>query len=165
MQYHLDAWQPTIPIFPMHRLIAVFDQATTAAHAALLLHDAGFERGDILVYHGRDGLTRMREGAEYSTFMQFSLALQDRTADETAGRADYERALAEGKSVVLVYCPGEDRRLRAQAILQAAGGYQMAYSCAGHAAPHCARLAHTQKRSHSPTRVGPLFFVHRAGAS
>jgi hypothetical protein len=105
--------------YPADHVVAVLASREQAQDAAAALQASGFDAEDIVLFHGREDHDTI---THHETFLShLSRLLEPVTAD--AGRRYYLDALAEGKSVLLVYAPDQDTVDRACRTLEQHGAH------------------------------------------
>jgi hypothetical protein len=102
-------------------VVAVLVTREQAENAARALQSVGFAEDDVVLLHGQDDLATIKH--KESLFAHLTRALETVTAD--AGRRLYMDALAEGRSVLLVYAPDEQAVERATTTLERHGAHHM----------------------------------------
>jgi len=114
--------------YPTNRLLAVIDDAAEAAAALAELKDAGFADRDLEILRGEEGADRMDGTGEVSGWLgrlrrAFDFTLMDQLVDF----ATYERALRDGRAVVMVHVHGDAPKVNAREILKRHGGHFINY--------------------------------------
>jgi hypothetical protein len=114
--------------YPTNRLLAVIDDAPEAAAALADLKAAGFSDRDLEILRGEEGADRMDGTGEVSGWLgrlrrAFDFTLMDQLVDF----ATYERALRDGRVVVMVHVHGDEPKAQAVAILRRHGGHFINY--------------------------------------
>jgi hypothetical protein len=114
--------------YPTNRLLAVIDEAAEAAAALADLKAAGFIDRDLEILRGEEGADRMDGTGEVSGWLgrlrrAFDFTLMDQLVDF----ATYERALRDGRAVVMVHVHGDEPKARAHQILKRHGGHFVNY--------------------------------------
>jgi hypothetical protein len=114
--------------YPTNRLLAVIDDATEAASALAELKGAGFADRDLEILRGTEGADRMDGTGEVSGWLgrlrrAFDFTLMDQLVDF----ATYERALRDGRAVVMVHVHGDAPKTTAREILKRHGGHFINY--------------------------------------
>ena len=114
--------------YPTNRLLAVIDEAAEAAAALADLKAAGFIDRDLEILRGEEGAHRMDGTGEVSGWLgrlrrAFDFTLMDQLVDF----ATYERALRDGRAVVMVHVHGDEPKARAHQILKRHGGHFVNY--------------------------------------
>ena len=94
--------------YPTNRLLAVIDDPAEAAAALAELKAAGFADRDLEILRGEEGADRMDGTGEVSGWLgrlrrAFDFTLMDQLVDF----ATYERALRDGRAVVMVHVHGD----------------------------------------------------------
>ena len=106
--------------YPTNRLLAVIDDPADAAAALAELKAAGFADRDLEILRGEEGADRMDGTGEVSGWLgrlrrAFDFTLMDQLVDF----ATYERALRDGRAVVMVHVHGDAPKEGALQILEA----------------------------------------------
>ena len=114
--------------YPTNRLVAVIDDPTAAAAAAAELQARGIATRDLEILRGDEGADRMDGTGEVSGWLgrlrrAFDFTLMDQLVDFAA----YERALRDGRSVVMVHVHGDGPKADAHVILKRHGGHFINY--------------------------------------
>jgi predicted O-methyltransferase YrrM len=114
--------------YPTNRLLAVVDDPTEAAAASAELAAAGVATRDLEILRGDEGADRMDGTGEVSGWLgrlrrAFDFTLMDQLVDF----AVYERALRDGRAVVMVHVHGDAPKVAAQRILKSHGGHFINY--------------------------------------
>ena len=114
--------------YPTNRLLAVIDDAADAAAAVAELKAAGFADRDLEILRGEEGADRMDGTGEVSGWLgrlrrAFDFTLMDQLVDF----ATYERALRDGRAVVMVHVHGDEPKAKALDIVKRHGGHFINY--------------------------------------
>ena len=114
--------------YPTNRLLAVIDDPTRAAAAMSELQTSGIATPDLEILRGDEGADRMDGRGEVSGWLgrlrrAFDFTLMDQLVDFAA----YERALRDGRAVVMVHVQGDAPKAAAHALLKAYGGHFINY--------------------------------------
>jgi len=114
--------------YPTNRLLAVLDEPTEAAAALAELAASGIATRDLEILRGDEGADRMDGTGEVSGWLgrlrrAFDFTLMDQLVDF----AVYERALRDGRAVVMVHVHGDAPKVAAQRILKGHGGHFINY--------------------------------------
>jgi hypothetical protein len=114
--------------YPTNRLLAVIDDPTAAAAATAELQICGIATPDLEILRGDEGADRMDGRGEVSGWLgrlrrAFDFTLMDQLVDFAA----YERALRDGRAVVMVHVQGDAPKAAAHAILKGHGGHFINY--------------------------------------
>lgn len=114
--------------YPTNRLLAVVDDPTEAVAAIAELAAAGVATRDLEILRGDEGADRMDGTGEMSGWLgrlrrAFDFTLMDQLVDF----AVYERALRDGRAVVMVHVHGDAPKVAAQRILKSHGGHFINY--------------------------------------
>ena len=114
--------------YPTNRLVAVIDDAAQAAAALAELKANGFADRDLDVLRGDSGADRMDGTGEVSGWLgrlrrAFDFTLMDQLVDFAA----YERALRDGRAVVMVHVRGDAPKAAAHQVLKRHGGHFINY--------------------------------------
>ena len=110
--------------YPTNRLLAVIDDPAEAAAAMAELKAAGFADRDLELLRGEEGADRMDGTGDVSGWLgrlrwAFDFTLMDQLVDLAA----YERALRDGRAVVMVHVHGDAPKATAYEILKRHGGH------------------------------------------
>lgn len=110
--------------YPTNRLLAVIDDPAEAAAAMAELKAAGFADRDLELLRGEEGADRMDGTGDVSGWLgrlrwAFDFTLMDQLVDFAA----YERALRDGRAVVMVHVHGDAPKATAYEILKRHGGH------------------------------------------
>ena len=110
--------------YPERAVLAVIDEPGAAEAAARDLREAGFDPAAITVLAGAAGAARIDGmgranglGARVRRLLAFTVM------DQLPDFVLYERALRDGRSVLMVQAPADADKRRAHAILRAHGGH------------------------------------------
>ena len=110
--------------YPNRAVVAVVNDPSAAAAAARDLEAAGFEAGAITVLEGPQGAARIDGmGRAHGLGSRLRRLLAFTVMDQLPDFVLYERALREGRSVLIVRAPGDADKRRAHEILRARGGH------------------------------------------
>jgi hypothetical protein len=114
--------------YPTNRLLAVIDDATDAAAAMAELQASGIATRDLEILRGEEGADRMDGTGEVSGWLgrlrrAFDFTLMDQLVDFAA----YERALRDGRAVVMVHVHGDAPKAKAREILKRHRGHFINY--------------------------------------
>ena len=114
--------------YPTNRLLAVIDDAAAAASALAELQTAGFATRDLDMLRGEEGADRMDGTGGVSGWLgrlrrAFDFTLMDQLVDFAA----YERALRDGRAVVMVHVHGDAPKAAAHDTLKRHGGHFINY--------------------------------------
>jgi hypothetical protein len=111
--------------YPMHRVVAVFDDPVQVDAALHDLEAASIDVSAVNVLSGREGARLLdRTGVGHGMRGRL-LRFFQRAAFENEALAAHEQALTEGRHVVYVPVKGTDERQRVVNILRRHGGYQI----------------------------------------
>src|SRR4249920_1864957 len=110
--------------YPTNRLLAVINDPAAAAAAMAELQASGVATRDLEILRGEEGADRMDGTGEVSGWLgrlrrAFDFTLMDQLVDFAA----YERALRDGRAVVMVHVHGEAPKEAAHQILKHHGGH------------------------------------------
>jgi hypothetical protein len=108
--------------------LAVIDDPAAAAAALTGLQTGGFATRDLDILRGDEGADRMDGTGEVSGWLgrlrrAFDFTLMDQLVDFAA----YERALRDGRAVVMVHVHGDGPKAAAHEILKRHGGHFINY--------------------------------------
>ncbi|MEA2548881.1 MAG: hypothetical protein QOE66_693 [Chloroflexota bacterium] len=114
--------------YPTNRLLAVVDDPAGAAAALSELKANGFAERDLELLRGEEGADRMDGTGEVSGWLgrlrrAFDFTLMDQLVDFAA----YERALRDGRAVVMVHVHGDAPKEAAHRVLKRHGGHFINY--------------------------------------
>ena len=114
--------------YPTNRLLAVIDDAADAAAVLADLKAAGFADRDLEILRGEEGADRMDGTGEVSGWLgrlrrAFDFTLMDQLVDF----ATYERALRDGRAVVMVHLHGDGPKAKALDLVKRRGGHFINY--------------------------------------
>jgi hypothetical protein len=114
--------------YPTNRLLAVFDDPAEAATALAELKAAGFADRDLEILRGAEGADRMDGTGEVSGWLSrlrraFDFTLMDQLVDF----ATYERALRDGRAVVMIHVHGDAPKETALQIVKGHRGHFVNY--------------------------------------
>jgi len=114
--------------YPTNRLLAVIDEAPQAAAALADLKASGFPDRDLDILRGEAGADRMDGTGEVAGWLgrlrrAFDFTLMDQLVDFAA----YERALRDGRAVVMVHVHGDAPKAAAHGVLNRHGGHFINY--------------------------------------
>lgn len=114
--------------YPANYLMAVLNDPAEAAAAMAELSAADFPARDLELLRGTEGAERVDGTGEVSGWLgrlrrAFDFTLMDQLVDFAA----YERALRDGRAVVMVRVHGDARKAEALAILRRHGGHFINY--------------------------------------
>jgi hypothetical protein len=114
--------------YPTNRLVAVIDDPAAAAAALAELKAKGITERDLELLRGDEGADRMDGTGEVSGWLgrlrrAFDFTLMDQLVDFAA----YERALRDGRAVVMVRVHGDGPKAVAHEVLKRHGGHFINY--------------------------------------
>jgi len=114
--------------YPTNRLLAVVDDPTEAVAAIADLTAHGIATRDLEILRGSEGADRVDGTGEVSGWLgrlrrAFDFTLMDQLVDF----AVYERALRDGRAVVMVHVHGDAPKAEAHRILKGHGGHFVNY--------------------------------------
>jgi hypothetical protein len=114
--------------YPTNRLLAVIDDPAEAAASMAELKGNGFPDRDLELLRGEEGADRMDGTGEVSGWLgrlrrAFDFTLMDQLVDFAA----YERALRDGRAVVMVHVHGDALKAVAHGILKRHRGHFINY--------------------------------------
>jgi hypothetical protein len=114
--------------YPTNRLLAVIDDPTEAGTAIAELQANGIATRDLDLLRGEEGADRVDGTGELSGWLgrlrrAFDFTLMDQLVDFAA----YERALRDGRAVVMVHVHGDAPKEAAHRILKRHRGHFMNY--------------------------------------
>lgn len=110
--------------YPDRAVVAVIDDSNAAEAAARDLEEAGFDAGAITALEGPEGAARIDGmGRAHGLGSRLRRLLAFTVMDQLPDFVLYERALRDGRSVLIVRAPGDSDKRRAHEILLAHGGH------------------------------------------
>lgn len=114
--------------YPTNRLLAVIDDPAEAAAALAELKASGFADRDLEILRGEEGADRMDGTGQVSGWLArlrraFDFTLMDQLVDFAA----YERALRDGRVVVMVHVHGDAPKDAAHQVLKRHRGHFINY--------------------------------------
>jgi hypothetical protein len=114
--------------YPTNRLLAVIDDQTAAAAAMAELTASGIASHDLELLRGEEGADRVDGTGDMSGWLgrlrrAFDFTLMDQLVDFAA----YERALRDGRAVVMVHVHGDAPKETARQGLKRHGGHFINY--------------------------------------
>ena len=110
--------------YPDRAVVAVIDDPSAAAAAARDLREAGFDAGAITVLEGQEGADRIDGmGRAHGIGSRIRRLLAFTVMDQLPDFVLYERALRDGRSVLIVRAPADADKRRAHEILRAHCGH------------------------------------------
>ncbi len=114
--------------YPTNRLLAVIDDPAEAAVAMAELEVSGIAASELDVLRGEEGADRVDGSGKVSGRLgrlrrAFDFTLMDQLVDFAA----YERALRDGRAVVMVHVHGDAPKEAAHKILKRHGGHFINY--------------------------------------
>jgi hypothetical protein len=110
--------------YPERAVLAVIDDATAAAAAVRDLREGGFDPSAITTLEGAEGAARIDGmGRAHGLRARLRRLLAFTVMDQLPDFVLYERALRDGRSVVMVRAPREAEKRRARELLRAHGGH------------------------------------------
>jgi len=122
-----DGARPIIR-YPTGWLLAVVDDADTAAQAAAAVTAAGIDPADVRVLSGADGRTAFAElGASTSPLARIIRGVQFMSMDQMPDLPAYEKGIEEGRTVIAVRPKGRPALLKAKDALAANGAHFQNY--------------------------------------
>lgn len=122
-----DVARPIIR-YPTGWLLAVVDDAATAAHAAAAVTAAGIDPADVRVLSGSDGRAAFAElGASTSPLARLIRGVQFMSMDQMPDLPAYEKGIEEGRTVIAVRPKGRPALLKARDALAENGAHFQNY--------------------------------------
>src|SRR5262245_54371845 len=110
--------------YPDRAVLAVVDDAAEAEAAMSDLQADGFAETDITLLQGPEGADRIDGmGKAHGLGSRLRRLMAFTVMDQLPDFVLYERALRDGRSVLIVHAPGDADKRRAHAILRAHGGH------------------------------------------
>jgi hypothetical protein len=114
--------------YPTNRMLAVIDDSTDAAAAMADLQTSGIAPRDLDLLRGEEGADRVDGTGEISGWLgrlrrAFDFTLMDQLVDFAA----YERALRDGRAVVMVHVHGDAPKEAVHRILKGHHGHFINY--------------------------------------
>lgn len=113
--------------YPMHRMVAVLDDAPGVQATLDGLAGRGIDSSDAVVLTGEEGVSRLDPNGEGHGLSGRLLQVLQLTAEEGDALELHHQALAEGKSLVYVKVHGEAQKDKAAEALTGASGNHLAY--------------------------------------
>jgi hypothetical protein len=114
--------------YPTNRLLAVIDDPAQAAAALADLRAAGFTDRDLEILRGEEGADRMDgTGGVAGWLGRLRRAFDFTLMDQLVDFATYERALRDGRAVIMVHVHGDAPKQQALDALKGHGGHFMNY--------------------------------------
>ena len=111
--------QPSVRLtYPTDKLLAIIDAMPDAEQARQELLEAGFAPDAIGVQHGTRAAERTVHYTDFEPFPHLARLLHVQSIEHEQAVV-YEQALRQGQSVIAVYAPEADARLRALGIMEA----------------------------------------------
>lgn len=122
------SWHPASAAYATDHLFAVVDDSRAVTPALANLRAQGFSQNDVRVYSGQVHARILEQQERTRLLTRFFRAVQEAfTYDEHTSRQRYVRALRQGKTVVMVHCPSDERMQAARDVLASAGAREMVY--------------------------------------
>ena len=110
--------------YPDRAVVAVIDEPSAAAAASRDLQETGFEAVAITVLEGPEGADRIDGmGRAHGIGSRLRRLLAFTVMDQLPDFVLYERALRDGRTVLIVRAPADADKRRAHGILRAHGGH------------------------------------------
>ena len=110
--------------YPERAVLAVIDEPSAAEAAVRELQEAGFDVGTTTILEGAEGAARIDGmGRAHGLGSRIRRLLAFTVMDQLPDFVLYERALRDGRRVVMVRAPREMDKRRAHEILRAHGGH------------------------------------------
>ena len=110
--------------YPDRAVVAVVDDSTAAKAATRDLREAGFDAGAITALEGPEGAARIDGmGRAHGLGSRLRRLLAFTVMDQLPDFVLYERALRDGRSVLIVRAPADTDKRRAHEILRDHGGH------------------------------------------
>ena len=110
--------------YPNRAVVAVVDDPSQAEAAAADLRTAGFDDDTVTVLQGPEGADRIDGlGRAHGIGSRLRRLLAFTVMDQLPDFVLYERALRDGRGVVIVRAPGDADKRRAHDILRKRGGH------------------------------------------
>lgn len=111
-------------VYPDRAVVAVIDEPSAAAAATRDLGEAGFEAAAITLLEGPEGADRIDGmGRAHGIGSRIRRLLAFTVMDQLPDFVLYERALRDGRTVLIVRAPADADKRRAHEILRAHGGH------------------------------------------
>lgn len=121
-------WHPSASAYATDHLFAVVEDSGAARRAAQSLLAGGYSAADVQVYSGPVHARLLEQQEQRRGVVRFFRAVQEAfTYDEHTTRTHYPRALRQGKSLVVVYCPTDADVQQAADLLAREGARHMVY--------------------------------------
>jgi hypothetical protein len=110
--------------YPDRAVVAVIDEPSAAAAAVRDLQETGFDAANITVLDGPEGADRIDGmGRAHGIGSRLRRLLAFTVMDQLPDFVLYERALRDGRTVLIVRAPADADKRRAHEILRAHGGH------------------------------------------
>ena len=116
--------------YPENRMLAIVDTREELRAAINALEGGGFLASEIEILHGAAAAKRLQEETGRTGLAHLAMRLVEAIQmpnDELALKNHYADALADGRFVVSVLAPSEDRQRIAAQLLRAHGGEDVRY--------------------------------------
>lgn len=124
---HPDVVKPIVR-YPTGWLLAVVDDAATAAQAAAAVIATGIDPADVRVLSGADGQAAFADlGASPSPLARIIRGVQFMSMDQMPDLPAYEKGTEEGRTVIAVRPKGRPALLKAKDALAANGAHFQNY--------------------------------------
>ena len=114
--------------YPTNRLLAVIDDPAEAAAALAELKASGFADRDLEILRGEEGADRVDGTGQVSGWLaRLRRAFDFTLVDQLVDFAAYERALRDGRAVVMVHVHGDAPKEAAHRLLKRHRGHFINY--------------------------------------
>jgi hypothetical protein len=114
--------------YPDRAVVAVVDDSSSADAATAELHAAGFGQDAVTLLTGSEGADRIDGmGRAHGLGSRVRRLLAFTVMDQLPDFVLYERALRDGRSVLIVRAPRDQDKRRAHEVLRRHGGHFMNY--------------------------------------
>ena len=127
-----DATQQSVPrsaepvLYPENHVVGVVDTPAQLTSAAAALTGAGFRDSEFSVSSGRGAADAVQASTGRTGLANLAIRIAERIGiadDEMAVKNQYEQALRDGRFVVSVFAPSDERKSLAAQILRDHGGH------------------------------------------
>ena len=126
-----DVASSTEPIrYPTHNLVAVLDTLEQLRGATRDLMSQGFRASEINIAQGNVAADRLDATTGRGGFAGLALQIAEKLGlqdEELEFKDHYERAMRDGRFVIRIAAPSEERKDRATEILKQHGAHSVAY--------------------------------------
>jgi hypothetical protein len=112
--------------YPLNHVVGIVDTADAAAEAVRILTGGGFLPSEVTVACGSAMAERLRQSSGHAGLLGGVIRLADRLnilGDELEEKRQYEEALRDGRIVLAILTPTDERKVRAADVLRRQGGH------------------------------------------